>query len=156
MNTSQLIATNLRTAFLGKNWTAADLKTTLQNVDLSLALKHNGSKNNIAILTVHIGYYIVEVQHLLDGKEFKAKDELSFILPPLHTEADWQDLQSQLWKNVEKFATTVEQLPETIWDQPFADGSYGTYYRNICGITEHAYYHMGQIALLKKQLQTAD
>ncbi|HBC04915.1 MAG TPA: DUF1572 domain-containing protein, partial [Aequorivita sp.] len=32
----------------------------------------------------------------------------------------------------------------------FADEKYGTYQRNIEGMIEHCYYHLGQISLLKK------
>ena len=32
----------------------------------------------------------------------------------------------------------------------FVDEKYGTYSRNINGILEHSYYHLGQIVLIKK------
>jgi len=36
----------------------------------------------------------------------------------------------------------------------FTDEKYGTYQRNLIGILEHSYYHLGQIVLIKKLLKT--
>ena len=44
----------------------------------------------------------------------------------------------------------MEQLPETMLWETFADEKYGNYYRNIHGIIEHTHYHLGQIVLIKK------
>jgi len=37
-------------------------------------------------------------------------------------------------------------------DQTFVKEDYGTYYKNITGVIEHGYYHLGQISLIKKLL----
>lgn len=50
------------------------------------------------------------------------------------------------------FANQVEQMDETVLDQPFADEKYGTYLRNIEGVIEHSYYHLGQVSLIKKMV----
>jgi hypothetical protein len=34
----------------------------------------------------------------------------------------------------------------------FDDGKYGTVLRNILGLIEHTHYHLGQIVILKKDL----
>jgi hypothetical protein len=34
----------------------------------------------------------------------------------------------------------------------FVEEKYGTYQRNIDGMIEHSYYHLGQIVLIKKLL----
>jgi hypothetical protein len=52
--------------------------------------------------------------------------------------------------NAALFADKVEQLDTEIFDQPFFDEKYGSYLRNIEGIIEHCYYHLGQIVLIKK------
>ena len=59
-------------------------------------------------------------------------------------------LVNDFLSNSEKFADKVEQLADNILDQPFADEKYGSYLRNIEGVIEHSYYHLGQISLLRK------
>lgn len=37
---------------------------------------------------------------------------------------------------------------------PFVMEKYGTYLRNLEGVIEHSYYHLGQIAIIKKQIKS--
>ena len=37
----------------------------------------------------------------------------------------------------------------------FFHEKYGNYYRNLHGVIEHAHYHLGQIALIKKMFQNS-
>jgi len=55
-------------------------------------------------------------------------------------------------KNSEKFADKVEQMDDSIFDQAFIDEKYGTILRNIEGVIEHSYYHLGQITLIRKMI----
>jgi hypothetical protein len=43
-------------------------------------------------------------------------------------------------------------MPEEKLNQVFVDEKYGTYQRNIDAMIEHAYYHLGQIVLIKKMI----
>jgi len=43
-------------------------------------------------------------------------------------------------------------MTETQLEETFVDEKYGNYLRNIEGIIEHGYYHLGQISLLKKMI----
>ena len=43
-------------------------------------------------------------------------------------------------------------MNDSIFDHPFIDGKYGSYLRNIEGIIEHSYYHLGQISLIRKMI----
>lgn len=54
--------------------------------------------------------------------------------------------------NAEQFAVLVEQMTESQFDEPFADEKYGNYLRNIEGVIEHSYYHLGQISLIRKMI----
>jgi len=47
----------------------------------------------------------------------------------------------------------VEQMPTSQLQDAFTDEKYGTYLRNILGMLEHSYYHLGQIVLIKKLLK---
>jgi len=37
-------------------------------------------------------------------------------------------------------------------DEAFVDVKYGSYQRNIEGVIEHSYYHLGQISLVRKMI----
>jgi hypothetical protein len=54
--------------------------------------------------------------------------------------------------NAETFASKVEQMEDTLFDQPFVDEKYGNYLRNIEGVIEHSYYHLGQVSLIRKMI----
>ncbi|GAA4794839.1 hypothetical protein GCM10023231_24020 [Olivibacter ginsenosidimutans] len=41
-------------------------------------------------------------------------------------------------------------MTDSKFDEIFIDEQYGTYLRNIEGVIEHGYYHLGQIVLIKK------
>lgn len=41
-------------------------------------------------------------------------------------------------------------MPEEKLNEDFVDKKYGTYLRNIDGMIEHSYYHLGQIVWIKK------
>ena len=52
----------------------------------------------------------------------------------------------------EMFANKVEQMPDSMFDQVFVDEKYGSYLRNIEGVIEHSYYHLGQVTLIRKMI----
>ena len=111
------------------------------------------SLNTILALVYHINYYITAVTKVLQGEPLNASDKFSFDHPPIQSEEEWQNLLDNTWEGAEKFATLIEQLPDSKLWQNFEDGKYGNYYRNIQGIIEHTHYHLGQIVLIKKLLQ---
>ncbi|MFT4660247.1 MAG: hypothetical protein ACI8XB_000508 [Patiriisocius sp.] len=55
-----------------------------------------------------------------------------------------------MWIDVEKFSSNIEKLSDQKMSDHFVDEKYGSYYRNLNGIIEHAHYHLGQIILIKK------
>lgn len=61
-------------------------------------------------------------------------------------------LVNDFLSNSEKFINHVEKMDENTLDQPFVDEKYGSYLRNIEGVIEHSYYHLGQVSLIKKMI----
>lgn len=153
MNIPSQIASHLKAVYFGGNWTAVNYKDTLAGVTWQQATTKVFSFNTIAILVYHTNYYIGAVSKVLQGGPLDAKDKFSFDLPPIQSQADWETLLNKTWTDAENFAGLIEQFPETKLGEPFADGKYGNYYRNLTGIIEHLHYHLGQIVLIKKLLQ---
>jgi hypothetical protein len=147
------LSKNLREVFYGGNWTSVNLRDSLVNVTCQQAVAKFYSLNSILALVYHINYYITAVTKVLEGEPLNASDKFSFNHPVVDSEQDWQNLLNKTWSDAEKFASLIEQLPDSkLWEN-FEDGKYGNYYRNIQGIIEHSHYHLGQIVLIKKLLQ---
>ena len=116
------------------------------------ALQKVDSLNTIAALTYHINYYLAGLLNAFENGKLEIRDKYSFDLPPIHSEADWKKLLTAFLDNSEKFAGQVEQMDDSLFDQPFVDEKYGSYLRNIEGVIEHSYYHLGQISLIRKMI----
>ena len=103
-----------------------------------------------------MNYYVNAILKVLEGGPLDAHDKYSFDHPPVLSEEDWEKLLDKTWKDAERFASLVEQLPENKLWEIFSDEKYGNYYRNIHGVIEHNHYHLGQIVLIKKMLLQAN
>ncbi|SFN64937.1 hypothetical protein SAMN05421594_3642 [Chryseobacterium oleae] len=153
MSSASQLAKRFREVLLDGVWIAnTNFKDQLSDVTREQAVTKVGSLNTIAMLTFHIHYYIAGVLNVLEGGDLEIKDQFSFDLPPIESEEQWKDLLNRLWTDSEKFASLVEQIPDDKLDEVFVDEKYGTYRRNIEGMIEHSYYHLGQITLIKKML----
>ena len=150
MNLPQQVAKHFREVYFGKNWTAVNLKDSLVGVDWELATTQIYSCNTIAALLYHMNYYVTRVMPVFNGQTFDANDDYAFDLPPVKNQEEWENLQKKVFADAEAFAVEVEKLPESRFEEIFVNEKYGNYYRNIHGIVEHNYYHLGQIVLLKK------
>jgi hypothetical protein len=152
MNLNSQIAKQLRDVHFGGNWTWSTLKEHLSDVTWQQATTSVYGFNTIAMLVFHMNYYLNTVHAVLEGNPLTAKHALSFDLPPITSQEDWEKLLEKTWADAENFAQWIEKVPESkLWDD-FAGGKYGNFYRNIQGIIEHNHYHLGQIVLIKKIL----
>lgn len=152
MNLPQQIAKHFREIHFGGNWTASNLKEHLADVTWQQATTKVYSFNTIVALVYHMNYYVSAIMKVLQGNPLDAHDKFSFDHPPVGSQKDWENLLQKTWADAEDFAVLVEQLPESKLWETFTDEKYGTYYRNLHGVIEHAHYHLGQIVLLKKLL----
>jgi excinuclease UvrABC nuclease subunit len=152
MNLSAQIAKHLRDVYSGGNYTGVNLRDALADVDWKMATTKIGSFNTIVALVYHINYYVIAVSKVLQGEPLDASDKFAFDHPQIESEEVWKKFMEQFWTDAENFAVLIEQLPENKFLEPFLDGKYGTYYRNIAGVIEHTHYHLGQIVLIKKLL----
>ena len=150
---STQLAKRFREVILNGVWIAnTNFKHQLSDLTWEQATTKMGSFNTIATLTFHIHYYIAGILNVLEGGSLDIKDKYSFDHPPFQSQADWENLLNQLWIDSEKFADIVETLPNEKLNEAFVDEKYGDYQRNIDGMIEHSYYHLGQIVLIKKMV----
>lgn len=152
MNLSAHLAKHFRDVYFGGNWTAVNLKDQLAGVTWQQATTPVPGLNTLAALVFHLSYYVGGVLKVLEGGPLDIRDKYSFDLPPVRSAEDWEALVARSFAEAEALAQHVEELPEHRLWEPFVDEKYGTYYRNLHGLTEHAHYHLGQVVLLKKLL----
>ncbi|MDH6251782.1 putative damage-inducible protein DinB [Chryseobacterium sp. H1D6B] len=153
MSSASQLAERFREVLLDGFWIAnTNFKDQLKDVAWEQAVMKTGSLNTIAMLTFHIHYYIAGLINVFEGGALEIRDQYSFDLQAIESQEQWEELLNQLWIDAEKFAALLEQMPDSKMDEVFVDEKYGTYRRNIDGMIEHSYYHLGQITLIKKLL----
>ncbi len=151
MNASQKLANRFREVILNGTFIAyTNYKNELENLDWKLSVQKTENLNTIADLAQHIHYYINGINQVFKGGTLDIKDQFSFDFPPINSQNQWTDFLTKFWNDAEKFAQFVEKLHDEKLQEPFVDEKYGTYQRNVDAMIEHAYYHLGQIVLLKK------
>lgn len=153
MENTKQIAKRFREVILNGTWVAnTNFKDQLSNLDWKIATTEIKSLNTIAILAQHIHYYINGINLVFEGGTLDIRDQFSFDFPAMQSQKDWETFLSRFWNDAETFAAMIEQMPDEKLKQVFVDEKYGTYQRNIDGMIEHSYYHLGQIVLLKKMI----
>ncbi|MCJ7934189.1 MAG: DUF1572 domain-containing protein [Chryseobacterium sp.] len=154
MNSGLQLSKRFREVLLDGLWIAnTNFKDQLSDITWEQATTKVDSLNTIAMLTFHIHYYIAGILNVFDGGCLEIKDKFSFDLPPVESQFQWENLVNKLWTDSEKFAARVEQMSDDQLNEVFAEERYGTYRRNIEGMIEHSYYHLGQISLIRKMLK---
>jgi len=151
MKANEEIAGRFREIILNGTWVAnTNYKHQLADLDWQVATKQVATFNTIAVLAQHIHYYINGINNVFRGGTLDIRDKFSFDFPAMLSQDDWDSFLQRFWNDSEEFANHIEQMPEGKLDSPFVDEKYGTYRRNIDAMIEHAYYHLGQIVLLRK------
>lgn len=156
MTLTNQIANQFREVLLNGTWVSSNYKAQISDVSWEQANTKIGSLNTIAALTFHINYYVAGVLNVLEGGSLDIRDKYSFDMPPVESKEDWDKLLDKMWNDAEKFASLVDQMPDEKLSETFVEKKYGDYRRNLHGIIEHSYYHLGQIVLIKKLLIEAD
>lgn len=154
MESSNQLANRFREVLLNGKWVArTNYRELLTDLSWQEATTQVSNFNTIAALTYHVNYYIAGVLNVFEGGNLEIRDKFSFELKNLDTAEDWQVLLLQVWSNAERFANHIEKMDEEKLESGFVKTEYGSYRRNIEGMIEHCYYHLGQISMLKKAIK---
>lgn len=155
MSTTLQLAKRFREVILDGKWIAnTNFKDQLSDISWEQATKKIADLNTIAMITFHIDYYIAGLINVFEGGNLEIRDKYSFDLPPIESQLQWENLLNKFWTDAEQFADLLEKMPDSKMNEVFVDEKYGTYLRNIDGMIEHAYYHLGQISLIKKLIKS--
>lgn len=155
MSTSHSLANRFREVILNGTWVAnTNFKSQLSDLRFEIATRKIDGLNSIALLAQHIHYYVVGVNNVLNGGKLEIRDKFSFDFPELNSQTEWDNFLNKFWLDSENFAQNIEKLNDDQILSTFVDVKYGTYVRNIDGMIEHSYYHLGQIVMLRKLIET--
>ncbi|MBE8712869.1 DUF1572 domain-containing protein [Sphingobacterium hungaricum] len=150
-SSSKQLADRFREVILHGTFIAnTNYRQELQGLSLSIANAKVGTLNTIATIAQHINYYVEGVLKVFDFRTLDIKDKFSFDFKPLTVQSDWDGFLNRFWNNCEQLALHFEKLNNEELDNVFVEEKYGSYLRNLEGMIEHCYYHLGQIVLLKK------
>lgn len=154
MENSKQLANRLQEVLLDGHWIAnTNYWELISDISIEEATTTLGKHNSIALLIFHVNYYLDGLLHAFNTGRLEIRDAFSFDMPSLESEDQWQSLKETFHSNAQKFVKAVEDFSQDTLEGPFIEEQYGNYRRNIEGVIEHSYYHMGQIALIKKLLR---
>ncbi len=153
MENGKQIAKRLQEVLLDGKWIAnTNYNEQISSLNWQQASQQIGSLNTIAALTFHINYYLEGILNVFAGGDLEIRDKFSFDAPPITSQEDWERLRTSFITNAEKFVQEVAQMTDATLNSHFVKVAYGDYRRNIEGVIEHSYYHLGQIAIIKKMI----
>lgn len=151
MKRTTQLANRFREVMLHGTWIAnTNYQQQLSNLDWQTATTQYATLNTVALLAQHIHYYIAGLKQVLEGGPLDIRDKYSFDFPAMESQSQWRRFLQQFFDDAGAFAQLIEQMPEEKLAAPFVEERYGTYERNLEGMIEHCYYHLGQTVLITK------
>jgi len=154
MEIAKTLADSLKEILLDGKWvTGTNIKDEIVDLDWEIATIKIDSLNSIADLTFHIDYYLAGVLSVFKGGELEIKDKYSFDYEQIKSQKVWKQLIDKFCNDSEKFVKAVENMTNADLEKNFVKKEYGNYFRNLTVMSEHCYYHLGQIMLIKKMIK---
>jgi len=148
---SKQLASRFREVLLDGKWIAnTNFKEVLIDVSYHQAIISTQGLNSLLALTFHINYYIKGLNDFFESSQLTISDKYSFEYSNINNPEKWQSLKSELITNSETFAKHVASFSDEKLAEIFVDEKYGDFEKNINGLIEHSYYHLGQSVLIKK------
>jgi uncharacterized damage-inducible protein DinB len=151
MRPTERLLDQLNRAFGGEAWHGPALRNLLEGISEAQAEQHPlRGAHSILELVVHVGTWIDVVARRLGGKVVDST-----------TVQDWSDVTKTSWSRaLEELERAESQLCDAVarlssddLDKP-VPGAKRSIHSEILGVLQHNVYHAGQIALLKKTMQS--
>jgi uncharacterized damage-inducible protein DinB len=149
MRPTERLLDQLNRAYGGEAWHGPALRNLLDGVTDEEAKSHPiRGAHSILELVVHVGTWNDAIARRVEGTVVESSEV-----------DDWADVSTISWKAaLEKLERAQSRLSDAVarlstedLEQPIA-GATRSRFSEIAGVLQHAVYHSGQIALLKKAL----
>lgn len=142
-------------ALEGEAWHGPSVLEVLAGISAEQAAAHPvAGAHSIWELVLHLcGTYRLVLRRLGGDARHLAESE-DWPTVPRPSDEDWRDVIRALKQLNEELRHAVKSFPVERLDQPLVAEPPYTAYTQFIGITQHDLYHAGQIALLKKALES--
>ena len=151
MSQIDFIVDQLKLAFDGEAWHGPALMEILADVDAATAAAHPiFTAHSIWELVLHVAAWEqVIITRIVEGKAVTLSDEKNFGHIEHVSDAAWQQAVLALRRTHQELINIVTAMPESRLSDPVPGKTYDMYFM-LNGAVQHAAYHGGQIALLKR------
>ena len=144
------ILEQLRRTYDGDAWYGSSLRALLADVDAATAAARPIPTAHTIWETVrHISLWLVAVRRRLAGEPVDYSDDADWPAVPTPTRAAWLATLDVLEQSERALEHAVESMPAAALYEP-VPGKHYTAAVMLHGAVQHAVYHAGQIALVKK------
>jgi uncharacterized damage-inducible protein DinB len=146
------IAEQLRYAFTGEAWHGPAVYEILADVNAATAASHPiPNAHSIWELTLHVAAWERVALRRMAGHAATLTDEENFPNVTETSEAAWAKAIQVLKNSHAELLTAVSSMPDARLNERVPGKDYDFYYM-LHGVVQHALYHAGQMALLKKAI----
>ncbi len=147
---SALIADQLRRAFEGDAWHGPALLELLHVMDAATAAARPlADVHSIWELVLHVSAWDDAAHRRLAGETVQLTGTANFPVLPKPTQAAWHQAVAHAKHTHDVLVKTVAALPPSRLRERVPGKRYDFYFM-LHGVAQHALYHAGQIAILKK------
>jgi uncharacterized damage-inducible protein DinB len=150
MSEIKLIANQLNRAFDGEAWHGPALIEILEGIDAKTAAVHSiPNAHSIWELVLHVTTWERVIARRIHGEALMPSDEENFPTVQQPTEPAWHEAMKTLRATHSDLIQLVSTMKESRLNEPVPGKDYDLRFM-LTGAVQHAAYHGGQIALLKK------
>jgi uncharacterized damage-inducible protein DinB len=150
MSQISVVLNELKRSFDGEAWHGPALMEILDGIDARTAAARTlPQAHSIWELVLHIAAWEDVVYRRILGETLTLSDEQNFGHVSQVSETGWQGAVNRLRENHAKLIQTVASLPESRLNDRVPGKAYNMLFM-LLGAVQHAAYHGGQIALLKR------
>jgi len=146
----EFIVDQLKRAFDGEAWHGPALMEVLDGIDAKNAAAHPISgAHSIWELVLHLATWERVIARRIQGETLMPSDEENFPQVQQPTNAAWQEALQTLRTTHSELIQLVSSMKESQLNERVPGKDYDLRFM-LTGAVQHAAYHCGQIALLKK------
>jgi uncharacterized damage-inducible protein DinB len=146
----ELIVDQLKRAFDGEAWHGPALMEVLDGIDAKAASAHPiPEAHSIWELVLHLTTWERVIARRLQGEALMPSDEENFPRVSEPTDSAWREAVQMLRKTHADLIQRVSAMKESRLNERVPGKDYDLRFM-LTGAVQHAAYHGGQIALLKK------
>lgn len=141
-------------AFEGDAWHGPPIVAALDGVTAAQAAAHPiPGAHSIWELTLHIAAWEEACRRRLGGDPAQLADSEDWRPITDTSEAAWERTKQELNDTHQRLMTALAAVDDSRLDQPIVESSYNMYV-TLHGVVQHGLYHAGQIAMLKKAIES--